>query len=324
MQALSNLLLVIYRLAQTSPPEEFQSRALDAVREVIDFDSAVWGSGVVVPEGPYAHELYSHRQPPEMLANWDRIKHLDTLNREAFQNLGQTVNADISDPYWQQHIHPEILAHVTRYGMTHTLATINADMALGFFTGISLYRAIPDRPFSKTEAEIKQNLMPHLVEAWNTNRFNFISRQSNSKQSAVARAIIDKEGILHNATQHFEQRVQSEWPTWNGPLLPVEMLDAFFSKRQQQFKGKDIVVTLTTINDLFLISIRKTSAVDNLSQREMSVANLFGRGIDYNGIAEELHISPATVRNHLKSIYSKLGVNNKTDLTRMLLEAENE
>lgn len=324
MQVLSNLLFDIYRLAQTSPPKEFQTRALDAVRKVIDFDSAVWGSGVVLPEGPYIHELHSHHQSPEMLANWEHIKHLDTLNREAFQHLGQTINADISDPYWQQRIHPEILAHVTRYGMNHTLATINADMILGFFTGISFYRANPDRPFSKTDSELKQNLMSHLVEAWNINRFNFISRHSSSKQSAISRAIIDKEGILHNATQHFENMIQSEWPDWHGPLLPIEMMDTFFSKRQQQFKGKDIVVSLNAINDLFLISIRKTSAVDSLSQREMSVANLFGRGMDYNGIAAELHISPATVRNHLKSIYSKLGVNNKTDLTRMLLEAEND
>ena len=39
--------------------------------------------------------------------------------------------------------------------------------------------------------------------------------------------------------------------------------------------------------------------------------------MNYQDIAAELHISPATVRNHLANIYSKLGVNNKVELARL-------
>jgi len=48
-----------------------------------------------------------------------------------------------------------------------------------------------------------------------------------------------------------------------------------------------------------------------LSKREIEVLNQLSQGLDYNEIADNLFISPSTVRKHIENIYKKLQVNNK-------------
>jgi len=48
-----------------------------------------------------------------------------------------------------------------------------------------------------------------------------------------------------------------------------------------------------------------------LSKREVEVLDQLSQGLDYNEIAENLFISPSTVRKHIENIYKKLQVNNK-------------
>lgn len=50
-----------------------------------------------------------------------------------------------------------------------------------------------------------------------------------------------------------------------------------------------------------------------LSTRETEVLEQLAKGLDYKQIAENLIISPATVRKHIENIYSKLKVHNKTE-----------
>lgn len=51
----------------------------------------------------------------------------------------------------------------------------------------------------------------------------------------------------------------------------------------------------------------------DLSARETDVLQQLSKGFDYKQIAENLHISPSTVRKHIENIYVKLQVHNKID-----------
>ncbi|MCK5366149.1 MAG: LuxR family transcriptional regulator, partial [Gammaproteobacteria bacterium] len=55
-----------------------------------------------------------------------------------------------------------------------------------------------------------------------------------------------------------------------------------------------------------------------LSERERMVAERYATGETHKEIAAALHIAPATVRNHLASIYRKLDVRNKPGLINAL------
>jgi DNA-binding NarL/FixJ family response regulator len=57
-----------------------------------------------------------------------------------------------------------------------------------------------------------------------------------------------------------------------------------------------------------------------LTPRETEVLQLVSRGLTDNQVAEKLVISPRTVHGHLRSIYSKLGVNSRTAATRWAID----
>ena len=55
----------------------------------------------------------------------------------------------------------------------------------------------------------------------------------------------------------------------------------------------------------------------NLSDRERSILKLMVDGLDYRNIAEQLFVSPHTVRNHIANIYNKLHVTSKAQAIKM-------
>ena len=57
---------------------------------------------------------------------------------------------------------------------------------------------------------------------------------------------------------------------------------------------------------------------DVLSKREKEVATAYASGESYKEIARSLGLSPTTVRTHLRTVYSKLGVTSKIELARFL------
>ncbi|MFG2545944.1 LuxR family transcriptional regulator BagY/FevT [Streptomyces sp. NPDC048594] len=55
-----------------------------------------------------------------------------------------------------------------------------------------------------------------------------------------------------------------------------------------------------------------------LSDRELEVTRQVARGLSTSGISEELHLSPHTVRDHIKAIFEKLGVSSRGELVGRL------
>jgi DNA-binding NarL/FixJ family response regulator len=58
----------------------------------------------------------------------------------------------------------------------------------------------------------------------------------------------------------------------------------------------------------------ENESFDHLSEREKEVVTLIGQGYKNKKISQELCISETTVRHHLTSIYSKLGVTDRLEL----------
>jgi DNA-binding NarL/FixJ family response regulator len=58
----------------------------------------------------------------------------------------------------------------------------------------------------------------------------------------------------------------------------------------------------------------ETPRIAKLTEREREVIRLLGEGIKNRQIAERMHISEATVRHHLTSVFAKLGVMDRFEL----------
>jgi DNA-binding NarL/FixJ family response regulator len=56
----------------------------------------------------------------------------------------------------------------------------------------------------------------------------------------------------------------------------------------------------------------------DLSPREQEIIRLIARGVGTPGIADDLHVSRHTVRDHLKAIFAKVGVSSRGELVARL------
>ena len=57
-----------------------------------------------------------------------------------------------------------------------------------------------------------------------------------------------------------------------------------------------------------------------LSKRETEILQLLANGMNYRSIANELFLSPHTVKTHIKNIYQKLHVNSRAEAIRKAIE----
>lgn len=60
-----------------------------------------------------------------------------------------------------------------------------------------------------------------------------------------------------------------------------------------------------------------------LSDRENEIAQLYGGGLEVKEVANLLFRSSATIRNHMQSIYEKLQVRNRSELSIKMMERLN-
>lgn len=67
---------------------------------------------------------------------------------------------------------------------------------------------------------------------------------------------------------------------------------------------------------------KKHGLIEPLSERELDVLSLLGSDLSGPDIARELLVSINTMRTHTKSIYTKLGVNNRRAAVRRAQELD--
>jgi DNA-binding CsgD family transcriptional regulator len=317
---LNHFLLDLYQLALRTPSPEFGDAALERLKQEIAFGSALWGTFTGTPEGPRPHSVHLHGLPGAMLAEYEAVKQHDLMNQRLIERPGRTVAMPLAAV--EKRVHPDMVAHVRRWGMQQTLATVVLESPLNLYTIVALYRADARRAFNERERRFKQALMPHLVAAWHINALHFLDTPAEPPRSVRrARALIDPLGIIHNAEPGLVDLLQREAAKWTGPAVPAELL-AGVHGATGRYEGAAIVATLLrNLGDrTSVINVRLRAPADTLSERERQVAREFAAGKTYKEIAAAFGTSPATVRSQIQSAYVKLGVSTKIELGKQLAD----
>jgi DNA-binding CsgD family transcriptional regulator len=319
----SHILLDLYHLASHTPPNQFQEKAFDRVREVFSFDYAMWGTGKMVFGIPIFHTSYWHGYPPEFHEEYQRLKHLDVVALKLFSSIGCTIAVSPFSSPWREQFHAEMLKFSVHFKIAHSLISLFSDIRSNLAVCITFTRSDPDEPFTESERLLKQLLIPHFIEAWWINWFKILHSDLPMENYATAVALCDKNGWLHYTGEGFYDFMERQWPHWKGQQLP-DVLQTILSEKKSVWEaGHSIVVMSERVVDMWIITIRKKTRLDEISKREMEVARCFGKGMRASEIADILHIALSTVKNHLRVIYKKLGIQKKTDLAALVTEIEN-
>lgn len=315
MQQLSNYLLKLTQIARKLPANEFKECALSEAKNILPFDSCVWLMGNWVNDAPVIHSAHLHNLEDNFIGSWMRFQHQDRLAREVILLSNQTVNVDVAREYGNTDIYN---MHCKSYGIEHIVATgcIAPDTLL--LNSMCFYRSNIDQPFTEQERVLKQIIFQHLLEAartnWLTHLPNMLSVQRRSNFNAIAAC--DNSGLLHVAMPAFVKICREEWPSWKGPFLLADVLNA--ARNNRGYIGESIVMHALKIDESTLLRARAKVPGDHLSSRELEIARQIADGHDGKTIALNLNISPSTVKTHTTNLYLKLKINCKAKLAAEL------
>jgi DNA-binding CsgD family transcriptional regulator len=305
----------LMELGYRAPAGDFKQEAMELLQGLIPFDMALWASGHT--QGIRVHNAYLYGLPADMLQTWERFKHQDKLLANIIAQPGVTL--DIHEFFARQERHSlEIYKqHSRAYGIENAVSTALPDPLTGLLDVMSLYRRRAEQPFSPEERAAKQFVFPLLTKAWHHNQIDYVRSRSDG-QTGGAAAICDQEGWLRHAEARFMELLASEWPQWRASVLPEPLLAWLGGDGKAAFKGDQVVLLASRLDDLTLLLAHPRGALALLTPREEQVAESFGAGLTYKDISRELSLSPSTVRRHLESIYKKLEVSNKIELSQAL------
>lgn len=317
-----DLLLGIYRLSHEMPLQEFQDASLDAVRRVLPFDSSMWGSATYVPGGIDIHTLHLHRQPPEMLAGYEEIKHLDTAAAAVALQPHCTLAFDAR--VWFGGTHQKaIRAYGDKFHQRHFFISSMMNPASAMVQWVTLFRAAERAYCTESERRLLASIAPHLQEAVKYNRVRHLTDlyggggNGTATGGQRAQAVADARGWVFHATPHFDALLRQEWGLPPAGCLPEPLMQEFRAG-QMRFVGRALVAHCRVERGLLFVKMRPCCAADRLSAREWQVARLVAKGLSHKQVARLLERSPATVRNHIQAIYRRLGVGSIAELIAVL------
>jgi ATP/maltotriose-dependent transcriptional regulator MalT len=156
---------------------------------------------------------------------------------------------------------------------------------------------------------------------------NFREKKDNGKQHPPSlediASLIESFKKLIDKNDHLELKIKLEYHQLDQ-LYPL-LLGRCYSDFQVTFDNHALEKLIPFINDkLPALNSFDKSTLPRLTARESQVMEMLSHGWASRGIAKVLGVSQYTLKNHLKNIYPKMGVKNRTQATRVFIELQNK
>lgn len=302
----SSAILDIQQLAQNQPNEHFHDRMLERLQLLIPFDKAWWGRAALINGMPEEHRSHLFNLPSSYLVDWQSIQHDDITIARAYSAPGRAVIIDMNST-------PGLSWLGNTHDIREWICVLVIDPITHLSEHLTLYRSARLTSFNDDDCMLLDNLMPHLAAAVSANQIRTLiaMRETLSDTHNLALAVCDQRGTLQCAERGFIELLLNGWPQWNGPTLPIPI-------KAGVHDFGHLHLNISRVGDLFVLTGRVHNALQLLSPREYEVALGFGDGKTYKEVARDLGLAPNTVRHHIRTIYSKLGVKDKARIAQLL------
>lgn len=153
--------------------------------------------------------------------------------------------------------------------------------------------------------------------------------QCGSLMTAIRQELVPTHDVVVRA-----KTGQEVWLNVSTIVVPsqwsdlVVLIHLFRDVTREKEIGHSVQQLLSTVAKLSLPPVTEplirpllSPTAKDLTDREREVLCLLASGASTKAIAEQLFISPATVRNHIKSILTKLGVRSRLEAVTLALRS---
>lgn len=301
--------------------EAFQSWCLATVKPRLHFDGAIWGvlSAAGIATGRRINSAHVHRIAEDVI---DRLEEVRTRDFAEGRPAGRALNICLSDDAWSGPAQLALREHGRRYALPNTLSIVSAEPSAAGQQFLLLRRKDAGQRFAPEETATFELLAPHMMQAFATCRRLYLdsAHASDRRSAGLAVAMVDRAGVIHDSQARFTPLLRREWSDWPGQRLPEPLLElaARQAGTRWRFLGQQVAADFVPVDDLYLVMLRPRHASDLLTARESEVAQYYAAGGSFREIAESLNLAPATVRSHLRNVFGKLRVHNKSQLAASL------
>ena len=302
--------------ARVSDAESLARWAVSDLSQKIGFDCAWYGWAQVKPEGAEIHANSTFNLPSEYYANWSEISDCDLLAANILENPGKAASYDRYSG-----MQNEGMASLSdRFGLRKMATAMNSRPGRVASFYISGYRSGKlVQAFSHGELEFLQCSVDQLSSAMKLS----MKEIGENKYTNAVSIFVNENGIGILGFQNLRDKLGKFWPDWDGNRLPKYLRKLIDQPGKHVLFDHNLVVTCEAPPDLNKMGLRKFSlrpltCFDMLTQREREVALVLSAGKSHKEAARLLGVAPATIRNQTQSIYSKLGVDNRSNLASMV------
>jgi DNA-binding CsgD family transcriptional regulator len=317
----NTLTLQWHEAALTLELEAFRSWCLATLKARLRFDGAIWGvqSAAEVTSGRRINSACTYRIADDVIERLEEVRIKDFAQRRP---AGRALNICLSDETWSGTEQLAMREHGRRYGLLHTLSMRLAETNMPGHQFILLSRKSVGQRFSLEETSNFELLAPHMMQAFATCRRVYLGTAQTGDRRVAPRAVamVDRAGVIHDSQAGFLPLLRREWSDWPGERLPEPLLELTARRcgTRWRFLGQQVAADFVPVDDLCLVTLRPRHTFDALTPRESEVAHLYAAGGKFREIAQSLQLAPATVRSHLRNVFGKLGVRNKSQLAAAL------
>jgi len=309
MDLIDHFISHLYGSTQHIELAQFRYFALNELKSLIDFDAAIWSTGHLSTRTFHTHTTLGLPQDfPDQLIKYLPINPISKL---LITRVGEPVDmSDVLDD--DTFFNSEIYSSVFKpQKITRILSSVHIDQRSGIYTLLTLYRKNPDNLFLKDEKITYSRALFHLLQS--ASQACMLNLKVLDIEKVNHNAICDKHGIYHETESIFLDLMEEYYPDYIGQSLPFKV-----PKDGTKFIENKLYINSEKLGDLYRITVRPTTALDELTQRELQVVSGVSQGMSFKQIAKKLSLSPSTVSNHLYRIYQKLHISNRTELADLI------
>jgi pimeloyl-ACP methyl ester carboxylesterase/DNA-binding CsgD family transcriptional regulator len=296
-----------------------------------DWQTPIWRHWVEALSRSHTYIRYdargcglSDREPGDVsFESWVRDLEtvVDSLGLERFPLLGISQGGAIATAFAVRH--PERVSHLILYGAFPRGRLKRGDTEKGLEECL-LYYKLAQVGWGSDHAAFRQVFTSQFLPdgtAEQFNAFNELQRISASSEHAVrsmqTSAQIDVTPIAGRVAcptlvlhAREDQRVPYEEGRLFATLIPGARFVPLQSRNHILLEGEPAFPQFLEELAAFLPR-GEGAAFGELTSRERELLELLARGLDNHQIAAHLELSEKTVRNHVSSIFAKLGVESR-------------